>query len=117
MDYLVGGRQEPMFTACSDFTHTGGLSLDHSMIGMTGPHRRAALDLEDDSCEYPYEEVMMAVRTELCPVATPTDVSALDMLMAEPESVISDAPLYTPSAAGVLLLLILLSPKGPKENK
>lgn len=59
----------------------------------------------------------MAVRTELCPVATPVHVSTLDGLMAEPESVVSDAPLYSPSAAGLLLALLLLSPNDPKDGK
>ena len=59
----------------------------------------------------------MTVRTELCPVATPVHVSALDGLMAEPESVVSDAPLYSPSAAGLLLALLLLSPNDPKDSK
>lgn len=59
----------------------------------------------------------MAVQTGLCPVATPVHVSTLDKLMAEPESVVSDAPIYVPSAAGLLLALLLLSPKQPKESK
>jgi len=37
--------------------------------------------------------------------------------MAEPESVVSDAPLYSPSAAGLLLALLLLSPNDPKDSK
>jgi hypothetical protein len=61
----------------------------------------------------------MAVQIGLCPVATPVHVSTLDALMAEPESVVSDAPLYSPSAASLLLALamVLLSPKQPKESK
>ncbi|KUF18045.1 hypothetical protein [Streptomyces silvensis] len=48
---------------------------------------------------------------------TPTDTSALDAAMVEPEAVLSDAPTYSPEANGQLLLAALLSPKEPKEPK
>lgn len=61
----------------------------------------------------------MFMQTTMCPVATPTQLSALDALMAEPETPVSDVPLYSPNAAGALLLaaLLLLSPVTPKETK
>ncbi|MBC3841283.1 hypothetical protein GXW82_16170 [Streptacidiphilus sp. 4-A2] len=46
----------------------------------------------------------------------PEDFSAVVSLMAEEEAPVSDAPLYTPEAGGVLLLLALLSPKTPKDR-
>ncbi|MVO85556.1 hypothetical protein GPA10_12530 [Streptomyces sp. p1417] len=48
---------------------------------------------------------------------TPTDTSALDAAMVEPEAVLSDAPTYAPEASAALLLLALISPKQPKEPK
>jgi hypothetical protein len=37
--------------------------------------------------------------------------------MTEPESTVSGAPLYSPQAAGGLLLGLLISPKIPSEPK
>ncbi|KDN87861.1 hypothetical protein [Kitasatospora cheerisanensis] len=47
------------------------------------------------------------------------EIGAVKALMTEDESAVSDAPLYRPEAAGLLLLLglVLLSPKEPKEKK
>lgn len=45
------------------------------------------------------------------------DHHTLTMAMAEPEAPFSDAPVHAPEAAGVLLLLLLLSPREPKEPK
>ncbi|MFF5127089.1 hypothetical protein ACFY41_09185 [Streptomyces syringium] len=47
--------------------------------------------------------------------ASPTDDAAVGALMAEPETAISDAPVFAPEA--VASLLALLSPKTPKEPK
>ncbi|MGW5865115.1 hypothetical protein ACWFRJ_23400 [Streptomyces sp. NPDC055239] len=58
---------------------------------------------------------MLAQHTPL--LTTSTDATALSTAMVEPEAILSDAPTYTPEAAGVLLLLALLSPKEPKEPK
>ncbi|MEU1015097.1 hypothetical protein ABZ383_19310 [Streptomyces sp. NPDC005900] len=58
---------------------------------------------------------MLAQQTPL--LVTPTDAPALGTTMVEPEAMVSDAPIYTPQAAGVLLLLALLSPAEPKEPK
>ncbi|WKX72032.1 hypothetical protein ACQUSR_13110 [Streptomyces sp. P1-3] len=44
-------------------------------------------------------------------------MKATHALMVEPETTISDAPLYSPEAKGALLLLLLLSPKSPKEPR
>ncbi len=49
-------------------------------------------------------------------LATPTDQAAVGHLMTEPEAPLSDAPMYTPQAAGVLLLLVLLSPNEPRDK-
>ncbi|AKH86230.1 hypothetical protein AA958_32945 [Streptomyces sp. CNQ-509] len=43
--------------------------------------------------------------------------AALTALVDEPEAPFSDAPVYTPQGAGVLLLLALLSPRAPKESR
>jgi hypothetical protein len=61
----------------------------------------------------------MSVQVLVRPSATPEARLALEKLMVEPETPLSDAPLYTPSAAGVLLLglLLALSPETPKEPK
>ncbi|MFB7909289.1 hypothetical protein [Kitasatospora sp. NPDC056076] len=48
--------------------------------------------------------------------ATLAEAETLASLMVEDEAVVSDAPTYSPEAAGVLLALILLSPKQPKEK-
>ncbi|MEV7192050.1 hypothetical protein AB0N81_09590 [Streptomyces sp. NPDC093510] len=58
---------------------------------------------------------MLAQHTPL--LLTPTDSAALGTAMVEPETILSDAPTYAPEAQGVLLLLVLLSPKEPKEPK
>ncbi|MEK8145620.1 hypothetical protein NKH18_42785 [Streptomyces sp. M10(2022)] len=57
------------------------------------------------------------IAQEITLTATPTQATALGALMVEPEAAISDAPLYTPEAAGFLLALLLLSPKEPKEPR
>ncbi|MBB5934727.1 hypothetical protein [Streptomyces zagrosensis] len=49
-------------------------------------------------------------------LATPTDEAAVGYLMVEQEAPLSDAPLYTPQASGKLLLLLLASPKEPKDK-
>ncbi|MER5896088.1 hypothetical protein [Streptomyces sp. NPDC001876] len=54
---------------------------------------------------------------EITLTATTTETTALGALMVEPEAAVSDAPLYTPEAAGFLLALLLLSPKEPKEPR
>jgi hypothetical protein len=61
----------------------------------------------------------MFTKTLVRPVVTPDDQAALGALMAEPEAVLSDAPLYTPQAEGLLLLglLLILSPATPKEPR
>ena len=59
----------------------------------------------------------MFTKTLVRPVVTPEDQAALGALMAEPEATLSDAPLYAPQAAGVLLLILLLSPVTPKEPR
>lgn len=61
----------------------------------------------------------MSVHTLTRPSATPGERIALENLMVEPETPLSDAPLYTPSAAFALLLalLLILSPATPKEPK
>ncbi|MGW5737838.1 MULTISPECIES: hypothetical protein [Streptomyces] len=58
---------------------------------------------------------MLAQHTPL--LTTPMDATALSTAMVEPEAVLSDAPTYAPEAAGLLLLLALVSPKEPKEPK
>ncbi|GAA3013425.1 hypothetical protein [Streptomyces fulvorobeus] len=57
---------------------------------------------------------MLAQHTPL--LVTPTDATELGAVMVEPEAELSGAPVYAPEAAGVLLLLILLSPKEPKDK-
>lgn len=61
----------------------------------------------------------MSAQTAVRPVATPEDQSVLAALMAPTEAPISDAPLFSPQAAGVALLLglLLLSPQTPAEPK
>ncbi|MFD4655333.1 hypothetical protein ACFWP2_06820 [Kitasatospora sp. NPDC058444] len=46
------------------------------------------------------------------------EAETLASLMVEDEAAVSDAPTYSPEAAGLLLLLglLLLSPKGPKDK-
>ncbi|MCC3770818.1 hypothetical protein [Streptomyces sp. UNOC14_S4] len=55
-------------------------------------------------------------RTIASPTAD-TAVAALGDLMVEPEAAISDPPLPAPEAGGVLLGLLAMSPKEPKEPK
>lgn len=61
--------------------------------------------------------VLNPVRT----IETTEDATALTALMAEPETVISDAPVPCPQAAGGVALLLglglLLSPPAPKEPR
>lgn len=62
----------------------------------------------------------MSVQTTpaLSPVrAGVAERAALTALVDEPEAPFSDAPVYSPQGAGVLLLLALLSPKTPKESR
>ncbi|MFI7320956.1 hypothetical protein [Streptomyces venezuelae] len=58
---------------------------------------------------------MLAQHTPL--LFAPTDTAALSTAMVEPEAILSDAPIYSPRAEGTLILLVLLSPKQPKEPK
>lgn len=48
--------------------------------------------------------------------ADPAELHAVTDLMAPQEAPISDAPVWAPEAAGILLLLLLLSPKEPKRK-
>ena len=50
-------------------------------------------------------------------VATGAERAAVASLMAEPEAVVSDAPVAAPHAAGVLLALLLLGPKKEPKDK
>ncbi|MFI5756261.1 hypothetical protein [Streptomyces sp. NPDC051569] len=59
---------------------------------------------------------MMLSRT-ISPAEITLDEHALGTAMTEPEAPMSDAPVYAPEGAGVLLLLLLLSPKEPAEPK
>ncbi|WBB61210.1 hypothetical protein O7599_01220 [Streptomyces sp. WMMC500] len=62
----------------------------------------------------------MSVQTTpaLSPVrAGVAERAALTALVDEPEAPYSDAPVYSPQGAGVLLLALLLSPKLPKEPR
>ncbi|WP_328912011.1 MULTISPECIES: hypothetical protein [unclassified Streptomyces] len=60
----------------------------------------------------------MLAHTLHAPVTTP-DLAALGTAMVEPETAVSDAPVYSPQAfgGGLLLLGLLLSPTQPKEPK
>lgn len=60
----------------------------------------------------------MLAQTVHSPVVAP-DLAALRSAMAEPETALSDAPVYSPQAigGGLLLLGLLLSPTQPKEPK
>jgi hypothetical protein len=49
-------------------------------------------------------------------LAAPVEEAAVMELTIRQEAAVSDAPQYSPQAAGVLLLLILLSPKEPKDK-
>lgn len=49
--------------------------------------------------------------------ATLPETTAVTSLMAEPEAAISDAPVFSPQAAGALLALLLLSPKTEPKDK
>ncbi|MFF7726468.1 hypothetical protein [Streptomyces sp. NPDC008001] len=59
----------------------------------------------------------MLTQETLRPLAKPAGAAAIGSLMVEPEAAVSGAPLPAPEAAGVLLALLLLSPKEPKEPK
>jgi hypothetical protein len=63
--------------------------------------------------------IVMLVRERIVTVdpATSAELDAVANLMAESESVVSDAPIFVPRGAGLLLLLglILLSPPEPAE--
>lgn len=50
-------------------------------------------------------------------LADSVERGVVNSLISEPEGSISDAPAYSPEAAGLLLLLILLSPKEPTEPR
>jgi hypothetical protein len=63
------------------------------------------------------KEMLMFAQATVPLTATPTEVATVKNLMVEPEAPVSDAPLPAPEAAGKLLLLVLLSPKEPKEPK
>ncbi|MER5253018.1 MULTISPECIES: hypothetical protein [unclassified Streptomyces] len=60
----------------------------------------------------------MLAQTVHSPLLSPDPV-ALGAAMVEPETAVSDAPVYSPQAggAGLLLLGLLLSPSQPKEPK
>ncbi|MET9428235.1 hypothetical protein [Streptomyces sp. NPDC003036] len=47
--------------------------------------------------------------------ATAQEQAAVTALISAPEAAVSGAPVYAPEAAGLLLSLVLLSPKEPKE--
>jgi len=49
--------------------------------------------------------------------ATLTETAAVTALMAEPEAAISDAPVASPHAAGILILAALLGPKTEPKDK
>ncbi len=50
-------------------------------------------------------------------VASVPERVAVAELMTPPESLVGRPPLYIPKAAGVLLLLILLSPSEPDDDE
>ncbi|MFJ8648088.1 hypothetical protein ACIRNI_18475 [Streptomyces sp. NPDC093546] len=47
--------------------------------------------------------------------ATAQEQAAVTALISAPEAPVSGAPVYTPEAAALILVLTLLSPKEPKE--
>ncbi|MGP3984979.1 hypothetical protein [Streptomyces sp. KR80] len=49
-------------------------------------------------------------------LAAPDEEAAVMDLTVRREAPLSDAPQYAPEAKGVLLLLLLLSPKEPKDK-
>ncbi|MER5866473.1 hypothetical protein [Kitasatospora sp. NPDC002040] len=51
------------------------------------------------------------------PLTTVAERFALTALLTEGEAPVSAAPVHQPEAAGFLLLLLLLSPKGPKDRR
>jgi hypothetical protein len=57
----------------------------------------------------------MSVREAVRPKATVPEQFALEALMAEPETSVSDAPRYVINGVGVGILTFLLSPKLPKK--
>ncbi|MDF9814978.1 hypothetical protein [Streptomyces sp. SPB162] len=62
----------------------------------------------------------MLAQTLHSPIKAP-DLEALGYATVEPETTVSDAPVYSPQASGsgtgLLLLGLLLSPSLPKEPK
>ncbi|HZG05698.1 MAG TPA: hypothetical protein VE546_19335 [Streptomyces sp.] len=48
--------------------------------------------------------------------ADPAERLAVTDLMAEREAPVSDAPVWAPEALGLLLALVLLAPKEPREK-
>ncbi|MFJ9517430.1 hypothetical protein ACIRPK_04030 [Kitasatospora sp. NPDC101801] len=56
------------------------------------------------------------IHTPVRPQATAAERAALAGLLAEGEATVSAAPVHRPEAAGLLLLLLLLSPKPPKDR-
>ncbi|GAA1166424.1 hypothetical protein F4556_001283 [Kitasatospora gansuensis] len=50
------------------------------------------------------------------PQATPAERAVLAGLLTEGEAAVSAAPVHQPEAIGLLLLLLLLSPKPPKDR-
>ena len=63
------------------------------------------------------EALMLAQEKTVRLVATPDEVTAIGALMTEPEAAVSDAPGPAMEGAGVLLGLLLGSPRPPKEPK
>lgn len=59
----------------------------------------------------------MLAQTTTALLADPTEKATARSLMVEQEAPLSDAPLYSPEAVGVLLLLLLLSPTSPREPR
>jgi hypothetical protein len=59
--------------------------------------------------------MLAAQDTTLTP--TGTETATVTALMAEPEAPISDAPVATPSAGGILVIDLLLSPKTDPKDK
>ncbi|MGK5501346.1 hypothetical protein [Streptomyces sp. URMC 125] len=57
-----------------------------------------------------------ATKTTSVTPAAPAERDAVADLMGPREEPVSGAPVWAPEAAGLLLALILLSPKDPKEK-
>ncbi|SEG77078.1 hypothetical protein SAMN04489712_111245 [Thermomonospora echinospora] len=58
----------------------------------------------------------MLAQREIAGIGVGTDAADIGALMVEPETAISDAPVFTPNGALLLLAAVLLSPKGPKSR-